>query len=1267
MSKTKSKNTESVKGQSADDFSHFDEQRGHVLLRPDTYVGSVEKEEANMWIYNENRDETEPEFVYKSIKYTPGLYKIFDETIVNARDHVVRCRNEGLELCTIIKVNVDEKTGRITVWNNGASIPVEIKKGTKEYIPTIALGKLLSSSNFDDSKKREGGGLNGYGASLANVFSLEFDIECQDAFRKKKFNQSFSNNMSESTKPVVIASKAKKSYTQVSYLPDYKRFGFKKLTSDVLALFKKRTYDLALTPGVKVYFNDELITSDNFTKYIKMYFKDDDEYDIIIDASNKYWRVGVVYDPTAKMDHHTISFVNGILTNHGGTHCKHVIDKIINRIKEHVVKKTKTKGLVIKPNLIKEHLVFFIDCVVIRPNFINQSKDALTTSISKFEYTYDPTEAFLKKVIKTGVVDRVIAHAMMKAQASLDLAMNKSSNRFNERKYPKLYDAKNANKKKGTCTLILTEGDSAKTLALAGLNEIGRDEYGVFPLRGKLLNVRDATLTKINENEEINAIREIVGLQSGKEYTTLAGLRYGRILILTDQDQDGSHIKGLVINFIHHFWPSLTKYEGFVTSYSTALIKLKKGTGKNKSVIEFYSMQEFEEWKENNNTKNYELKYYKGLGSHNKQEMRSAFINYDEKVKKFYWLDNDPNASKEKSKKLKKTSSKKSNSLIDVNDVLSENVSSTTEVGEYKPKLKDITEDAITLAFCNKRADDRKIWINTYNPKIYIDSNEKRISYYDFIHKELVAFSVYSTMRAVPNIMDGFKPGQRKVIYAAFVKNLTKSYKVNALTGYVMEQVNYHHGDASLNETIIKMAQNFVGSNNINLLVPDGGFGSRVMGGKDYASPRYISTFLSNITKKIFISDDFPVLEHQEEEGVKIEPVYYAPIIPMILVNGAEGIGTGYSTGVRPCNPHVIIENIRRLLNKQKPKPMIPWYRNFTGRIESVDNQTYLIRANYTVDGDKIIITDLPVGTWTDNYKEFIANLTDQSKTKAEKAPVKNTRARAPPKSKGGSKISGHLKDKAKNSQTARVAKNNNIGSEILGYYDNCTDERVYFEITFKPGKLQTYVKNGTLEKNLKLVKQVKLSNMHLFDSNGKIRKFDTNVSILKEYLPVRLELYQKRKDHLLNEWKQKADELYYKLKFILAVIDDKIEVFKKKKDEIIVQLEKLKYPKFYDNKTSVEPSYNYLTSINIIKFTRDEVERLRKEVEDMKEKISILEGKSPETMWLEELDELEIALNKWEEEELAIYEEHIAPGNKKKPVKRKSATRSRTGSKTSK
>ena len=294
---------------------------------------------------------------------------------------------------------------------------------------------------------------------------------------------------------------------------------------------------------------------------------------------------------------------------------------------------------------------------------------------------------------------------------------------------------------------------------------------------------------------------------------------------------------------------------------------------------------------------------------------------------------------------------------------------------EYASRRDDL---AIQLAFSKKFVEERKDWLTRFmearkqrrieqsvDDYLY-QKNTKEITYTDFVNKELVLFSNLDNERSIPSVVDGFKPGQRKVLFSCFKRNLVKELKVAQLAGSVAELSAYHHGEVSLMSTIINLAQNFVGSNNINLLQPIGQFGTRLHGGKDAASPRYIFTCLSPLTRLLFNAKDDPLLAYINDDGLRVEPEWYCPILPTVLINGAEGIGTGWSTKLPNYNPREIIDNLRRMIAGEQPRPMKPFYKSFRGQIDQIDDGRVMTSGVCSIIADNTIeITELPIGMWT--------------------------------------------------------------------------------------------------------------------------------------------------------------------------------------------------------------------------------------------------------------------------------------------------------------
>jgi DNA topoisomerase-2 len=1125
----------------------------HILTRPDTYVGDIKVQEEQMDIFDDDLQK----IIKKNIKYVPALYKIFDEIIVNAYDHT-----KTDTTCDTIKVNIDQDKNEITVFNNGKGIDVEIHPQHKIYVPELIFGELLTSTNYDDNEARTTGGRNGYGAKLTNIFSTKFVVETVDEGRKRKFYQEFTDNMGKRTKPKVTDYKLK-SYTQITFNPDLKKFGLASLSDDIIGLFKKRVYDIAgLGEKLKVFYNEKKIENNNFKKYISLYYP---EEDVLFDEQER-WKVGVIYKADNNFEQK--SFVNGICTYKGGNHVEYIMKGIIKKIKEAILKKN--KDLKIKDELIKENLIIFIDSTIINPAFSSQTKEELKTKQADFGSTYEMNEKVMAKVIKSGIVEQIIQMAKLKDQVILKNTDGKKTN--NIKGIPKLEDAEwSGTKKSIQCRLILTEGDSAKGLAMAGRSAVpeGNCKYGVFPLKGKLLNVREATAKQLLENEEIINIKKILGLQHNKEYKNISELRYGSIIILTDQDVDGYHIKGLIMNFFHHFFPSLIKLN-FIHSLATPIVKAIKG----KDTKTFYNLTQYEDWKSKIDMNTWHIKYYKGLGTSNRDEAKEYFNDLENKLIKYTWanksmyieekptdIDESDNESLASSKKSQKKTSKKSKTTS-VDDINKEN----------------ICYDAITLAFEKKRADDRKDWLMKYDKNKIIENDVKEVPIYDFIHRELIHFSNDDINRSIPSIIDGLKPSQRKVQYGCILRKLFKKQdeiKVAQLSGYVSDKTSYHHGEASLQGTIVGLAQNYVGSNNLNILYPSGQFGTRLLGGKDAASPRYIFTYLAEWNRLIFRAEDDPILTYLNEDGTSIEPEYYVPIIPMILVNGAQGIGTGFSTTILQYNPIQLIENLLLMMENKSVKEMYPWYRGFKGKVEKYENG-YNIKGIYKIDKEnsKVIITELPVGTWTTPYKEYLDKLEE---------------------------------DKI-----------------IKGYKDKNTDESVYFEIQFTDDNLFDLMEKKKLESVLKIINKETISNMHGFNKRNTIKKYETIYDILKEFYDVRLEYYKKRKQYQIDEIDKELNILEWKMKFIKGVIDGKIIVNNQTKEKIVEQLVKLEFPKLSENK-----SYDYLLQMPIYSLSKEKIDELQKKIDDLEEELEKIENMTEIARWKMELAELKKNIEK--------------------------------------
>ncbi len=1082
--------------------------REHILSLPDTYIGSVETTKEDMFVVENEK------FVPKTVAtFNPGFYKLFDEILVNAHDHVIRTKQKNLTPVKNITIEISPTNDWITVENDGEGIDVIEHAEYKVWVPQMIFGELLTSTNYDKDEKKLVGGKNGYGVKLVNIFSKELKIETVDATRSKKYVQVWKNNMTVVEPPKITASKVKP-YVAITWNPDFARFGMTNIPADFVQVLRRRATDLAMTVGkdVKVHWKhgDEKVTIK--CRDLGVYASEYVSTPVVYAQINDRWAVAVADTPVEKYFH--VSFVNGIWTSKGGTHVDYITNQVVSHITEYLETKKKIK---VKPALVKENLAIFVTSMIENPSFTSQTKESLTTKSTAFGSTCKLPDDFLEKVHKKlELVDTLIV-----AQKEKDEKENKKSDGRKQSKIygiPLLDDAGWAGTAKSSkCTLILTEGNSAKAMALSGLDKSQRETFGVFPLRGKIMNVKDSSASKVELAKEIAELKKIIGLESGKKYTDVSSLRYGSVMIMTDQDYDGSHIRGLLINLFHELWHELMTIPGFLTYMATPIVKASKG----KQTRTFYTQYEYEQWKGTPEAeKGWSIMYYKGLGTSTREEAKEYFK--DMNVVKF--------------------------------------------------KFTEESDPAIDLAFNKSRADDRKEWLATHDPsKIVVPTPDKSLTYNDFVHRDLIHFSHYNLERSIPSVMDGLKTSQRKILFSALKRNLTSKIKVAQLAGYVSEHSGYHHGEASLNETIIGMAQTFTGSNNVPWFVPQGQFGTRLSGGDDAAAPRYIFTYLQPHIKHLIPADDLPLLSYRDDDGLSVEPEWYAPVIPMLLVNGARGIGTGYSTFVPSYNPETIKGALLEWLSKGcaddaplNDVKLVPFVKGFNGKVEEVAKGDFVATACYKCVGKNVTVTDLPPGTWTSDFKKTLDAYCEKKEI-------------------------------------------------VKDYVDMSTDTDVHFEIT-----LFDALTVDKLEKVLGLSDKIKTTNMHVFDVNGHIHKYNTPNEILVEFAHKRISLYKMRKVHMLKDLRSKLPYHRNVVEFIRLHCEDKIDL-RRKTDE---ECDKILADAGLER---IEESFDYLLKLPMRTLTKENIDRHQAQLDDLNKRIDLIEKTSPQEMWIQDLTSLKL------------------------------------------
>ena len=1165
----------------------------HILELPDTYVGSTKTNEETRWVY----DSSSNKMVWRKLLYNPGLYKIFDEIIVNARDEYVRSvMTAGMTPIKHIGISVVSKDGDtiISVENDGDGITIEMEEEQKVMIPEMIFGHLLTSSNYDKSEAKIVGGKNGYGAKLTNILSKLFTVDIRCPASGKQYTQSWYDNMTRCEKPSIKKSTAK-GFVKITFLPDRRLFdgAFSEsgISEDMISVFHTRIVELAALVGkdVKVTWNGATVASNTFEKFIKLFLRDGMTGFAYEDCGPR-WEIGVIlashlYSDEEELpeDKH-LSFVNGIHTKKGGKHVETVSRKILTDFCE-VAKKKKVD---IKPGQLKNSVVLFINSTIVNPSFDSQSKDFLTTPAGEFGSKPEYTGKLVDGLAKLGLLEE--AKFLLEAKSMRETKKTDGKKKSVIRGMTKLEDALLAGTAKSKeCTLILTEGDSAATSAISGLKEVGREKWGVFPLRGKLLNVRDITVQKFNANEELTAIKKILGLEQGKQYKDVGELRYGRVMVMADQDHDGSHIKGLLMNLFHTEWPGLMK-TGFLCTLLTPILKAMKG----KSTLSFYSLPEFNQWKDSNSLAGWKIKYYKGLGTSTPAEAREWF----------------------------------------------------KDLHEIQYEWDEKTDDSMNLAFNKKQADDRKRWLSHYDPTKMLLSEGGKASYTNFIDNELIHFSNADNIRSLPHVMDGLKPSQRKILFSCLKRNLRDEIRVAQLAGYVSEHAAYHHGEASLNSTIIGMAQNFVGSNNVNLLKPMGQFGSRLMGGKDAASPRYIHTYLEDIVSKIFRKEDAGLLKHINDDGDIVEPEYYLPVVPLLAINGSVGIGTGYSTDIPPYKPDDVVCLLRHRLegtiDTLAERPLDPWWFGFKGSIHRMDEQTWITKGIYAFDDEKktVTITELPAGTWTKDYKAFLDVLYEAEDKKSKEA-----------------------KKEAKKAETGsnRSSKDDVEPCGLKGFDDLYNDVDVRFVLYFTEEGYEALKDNvEKFEKKFKLTSSWKTTNMTCFDTEFNIVKYKTIGDILEAFVEKRLPMYEARRQMMMEVLGNQMRELDAKRRFLQAILDDRLVLSRKSDEEIVEQLKACEIPALSDlEQPDKYDSYDYVLRMRMDRVKQSAVVELDGQIEEKQGQIEQLQGETGSSMWLADLEEFRLSWVQYSEERVlssvsVAQSDSVKKAPRKRPVIKK-------------
>ena len=996
----------------------------HILTRPDMYVGSKGFDRQQVYVY------TDEAIVSKEVSVSPALVRTFVEILSNAIDNIER---KG----KMTYISVDLSATECEIKNDGDVIPieqneVETSKGKKEliYNHSLIFGHLLSGSNYDDTEKRYTSGRNGLGAKLTNVLSTSFTVEGVDPANKAKLVQTWTNNMRDTSGPKVTKSARVNGYTSIKWSWDCEWFGMKKgLPKDTLDLLAMHVLNASLLTGLKVTLNGTKLPN-KLASYFDLL--SGCSTDNILKLENDHSRVFVI--PSAEFE--AISFVNGIQTKNGGKHvnawveavCRPVIEKLKGRKSS-----TSATSLTIKD--VKPYFKFLVVTRIPNPEFESQEKNELKTSVKA-----DPITSYqVTKIMKWPIGETLKGLMLSKEKKQVTKAIAASA------RHPVIdgYDkANNAGGAKGKdCTLIVCEGLSAKTFAVDGISKglngkKGRDWFGIYPLRGKMLNTRNATPTSIKNNAVITNLMKIIGLDYGNP-DKLEKLNYGRLCIITDADVDGIHIEGLILNFFHSLFPKLLK-RNFVVSMKTPILRVGKT----------YYFDERSATAALGSGGRAKVKYYKGLGAIEPKETDKVF-----------------------------------------------------GIKMLQFEEDKASDDSFKTAFDKAESSERKGWLAQYNPhdqsKRTLDDEDSKTEMIKFaisrhLNDELIKFFHDDCKRSIPSALDGLKESQRKIVYAAKKCNLKSGdTKVAQFGADVAKHTNYHHGEENLFKTIIKMAQSFPGSNNVPLFAELGRFGTRLEGGEDAASPRYIKTNVVPEFNNLFNPLDDALLDMREDDGDLVEPYHYVPTIPLLLVNGCVGIGTGWMCNMPQFNPKDVATACQWWMSDRHEfiefvKTMKPWYNGFSGDIEKVGETKFQTKGTYTLQASGAIhVTELPVGLWNSKFQKM-------------------------------------------------------LDEKEVRYNNRSTPTKVDYEI-FADAKFDM----KDFEK--KMCTSLNLDNIVVFDKDDKIAKV-TLVELFDMWGGARLTLNQKRKAALIADLDKRTRIATCKSKFIKAVRAKKIDVTSEEK-----------------------------------------------------------------------------------------------------------------------
>lgn len=1167
--------------------------REHALRRPDTYAGGTTPVEMAGLSFSFNSYGRLTCEATRAV-VSPALFKVVDEPIQNAMDN--RSRDPSQKH---VRVTFSD-TGHFSVSNDGRTIPICLWEQTDRFLPEILFSELMSGENFDDRKERlDVGGRNGLGIKITALLSTRFEVECvnldesvlferacdvsaralkqratkagaqdpapfagapcRDGVRilgadasgrldgsarfllggvaygnlgKLRYVQRFEHNLSTVHPPVITraTSKDRVSSTTVRFAVDLARLGMAApLSPTVMSMLRSRAYDVAACNDKLAVFVDEArVPLRGVKDYIdtfpaQQWIGRDVARD---DASAASLEVCVSLASAAGPV--SIGFVNGIRCSQG-THMDLVHGRLRDALNEAVAKQLKGNGAALKLTAahVREHLNVVVAARVANPSFTTQTKERLESRGDALP-PYVCSAAMCKALDRAGLVGQLAKLAMDREDKAVARALKTDKHRANA--IPKYERAlKVGGSKKQPCYLYVTEGDSAKGLAVAGFSVVGREYNGVFPLRGKLVNVNGMTVKKALEHKEIKHLTSILGLDPTIAYTaeTVASLPYRHLVIFTDQDNDGSHIMGLLLNWLLQFYPTLLlAHPTFVKRFATPIIRARVG-GESRS---FFTQAEYRAWI--GDRKPSSVKYFKGLGTSTSEDAKRYFRDLDKHIITVRF---DGAACR----------------------------------------------DRVDMWFHKQRAAERKTALAAVDADAYVDYEAAETTMQEFCEKDLVGFGVAANERSLCSAVDGLKPSQRKALFAALSRK-SGEVKVAQLAAGAAELTAYHHGEQSMVQTIVHMAQPWIGANNVALLAPNGMFGSRHLPREEHSAPRYIFTEKQPIARFLFPAADDPVLEMAQDDGKTIEPRLYAPVVAMLLVNGSKGIGSGWRNECPAFAMADIIANTRRLVDDSSAAlaPMVPAFLGFKGTVRAAGADEYVFTGLHDVDagGRTIHIRELPPRVWTGPYVEALRE-----------------------------KLVGDGPDKY-----------------VLDIDDVSTIDDVHLILRVRAG---VDAAAHDLVADLDLSRKISLSDLNFWDEHGRLRAFDGIDDVMRTHARHRRAMYAKRRAHEIRTLEHEAALARNRARYVREVHAGQIPTKGCTEAELCTLLRERD---FYDHE-----NFDYVRRMGVFALTTDRAAQLEAAAVALAADLDRAKKSTPEDLWKKDLDALADAYATYEGGEL--------------------------------